>query len=58
MKNFRIQQDHDFIHDSQRLGYHLVAILELVHYFFDIFISFNLYFEIVTLVVQINSYND
>ena len=57
VEHARIQQDHDFVHDSKRLSDQVEVVVEFRQDLCDLLLPVNLYFEVVACVFRICGYD-
>ena len=57
IEHARVEKDHDFVHDAERLGDEIEIVLEFVHNLLDLVLTIDLDLEVVARISQIRGHH-
>ena len=57
VEHARVEKDHDFVHDAERLGDEVEIVLEFVHNLLDLVLTIDLDLEVVARIGQIRGHH-
>lgn len=57
VEHARVEEDHDFVHDAERLGNQVEIVLEFVHNLLDLVLTIDLDLEVVPRIGQIRGHH-